>query len=159
MIEFVPILATPEQNTELLGNPICKDVVMATLDYYKIIGFSQPWIGYVVRLTGQVAGSAGYKGQPVGNKIEIAYGTYPEFQNKGLGTQICRHLVNIAITTNPLLQITARTLPDNPGSISILKKNGFQLLGTIYDKDDGDVLEWLYNPHNNLILSSSRSIR
>jgi RimJ/RimL family protein N-acetyltransferase len=38
--------------------------------------------------------------------------------------------------------ITARTLPEGIASNRILEKNGFKLLGTIWDKDDGEVLEW-----------------
>jgi [ribosomal protein S5]-alanine N-acetyltransferase len=147
MLEFIPILATFEENTKILDNEMCKDVVIATLDFYKVVGFNQPWIGYVVKLNGQVVGNGGYKGKPVDNKIEIAYGTVPAFQNKGIGTQICRQLVDIASATDPFLEITAKTLPDNLYSIAILKKNDFKLLGTVYDKDDGLVKEWKYIQH------------
>ena len=148
MLEFIPILTTSEENTELLDNQICKDVVAATVDFYNVVGFNRPWIGYVVTMEGQIVGSAGYKGKPVDNKVEIAYGTIPAFQNKGIGTQICRHLVNLASATDPLLQITARTLPDNYSSIEVLKKNNFKLLGMVYDKDDGDVQEWQFIKHS-----------
>lgn len=144
MIDFVPILQTNEQNIKLAENANCRNVIDATTEYYKKIGFTLPWIGYLAKRNGQLVGSAGFKGRPVNNKIEIAYGTFPEFQNQGIGTQICRKLVEVALTTNPDLRITARTLQDNLASISILKKNNFELLGIVNDIDDGDVLEWLY---------------
>lgn len=148
MLEFIPILATTEENSKLFNNPICVDVVTSTLGFYKTVGFNQPWIGYVVMSNEDIVGSAGYKGKPIENKIEIAYGTFPAFQGKGFGTQICRHLITLAISTDPLIEIIARTLPDNVNSIAILKKNNFTLLGTVYDKDDGYVQEWQYNKHS-----------
>ena len=148
MIELLPIWQTNEENLKFADKPICRNVIVATMDYYKTIGFTSPWIGYLATLNGQLVGSAGYKGKPVDNKIEIAYGTFPEFQHQGIGTQICRQLVQLAIMTDSQLKITARTLPDNLYSIAILKKNGFELLGIVHDKDDGDVQEWLHYKHS-----------
>ena len=148
MIQFVPILQTIEENGQFADNPVCKDVLSATIDYYKVIGFNKPWIGYFVLLHDQLVGSAGYKGKPIGNKIEIAYGTNTKFQHQGIGTQICHELVRLALASNPQLDVMARTLPDNLYSISVLKRNGFALSGIVHDKDDGDVLEWRY-PGNN----------
>ncbi len=145
MLDLVAILPTPEENKTFDTNPNCHGVLLATMEYYKTIGFNPPWIGYFAKLNGQLVGSAGYKGKPVDNKIEIAYGTFLEFSNQGIGNQICRQLVHIAIMTDPGLIITARTLPYNNYSNRILEKNNFRLLGTVFDKDDGDVWEWLYD--------------
>lgn len=144
MIELIPILQTGEENADLANNPAFKDVIIATTDYYKKIGFTPPWIGYFVKLNGEWVGSAGYKGKPLDGAVEIAYGTFPEFENRGIGTQICQKLVKLALLTDSQIKITARTLPDNFPSIAVLKKNGFDYVGIVSDKDDGDVLEWLY---------------
>ena len=135
----------PEENQEFAVIPACKESLIMTLDYYKIIGYVPPWIGYFARLNRELVGSAGYKGQPVDNKIEIAYGTFPEFREKGIGTEICRQLVLLAQRTDPKLIITARTLPEYNYSTKILQRNGFRLLGNVWDKEDGDVWEWLYD--------------
>ncbi|MEP7229770.1 MAG: hypothetical protein ABI691_05930 [Ginsengibacter sp.] len=37
-----------------------------------------------------------------------------------------------------------RTVEDNYASVKVLKKNGFECIGTVYDEDDGEVLEWEY---------------
>ena len=144
MIILQPIGKTAEENREFLEHPEFEDVLAATTDYYKIIGFNPPWIGYFAKMENEYVGSAGYKGKPVDNKIEIAYGTFPAYQRKGVGTAICKAMVELARQTDTGLIITARTLPDNNYSTKILQKNNFVLLGTVWDKDDGYVWEWQY---------------
>ena len=144
MLQLIPIAQKIEDNLQFSAHPDCRDVLYATIEYYKVIGFNTPWIGYFAALGDQLAGSAGYKGKPSGNKIEIAYGTFPRFQKQGVGTAICKELVLLALQTDPGLMITARTLPENNYSTRILLKNNFVLLGTVWDKDDGDVWEWQY---------------
>jgi ribosomal-protein-alanine N-acetyltransferase len=58
---------------------------------------------------------------------------------------MCRQLVLLAQRTDPKLIITARTLPEYNYSTKILQRNGFRLLGNVWDKEDGDVWEWLYD--------------
>jgi RimJ/RimL family protein N-acetyltransferase len=89
-----------------------------------------------------MVGACGYKGKPVGGTVEIAYGTFTSFMNKGIGGAICRALTQLALVTDPGVRITARTLPEENYSTRILAKNGFILLGNVSDKDDGDVWEW-----------------
>jgi RimJ/RimL family protein N-acetyltransferase len=115
-----------------------------TLDFYGRVGYIPPWIGYYARLDNKYVGSAGFKGKPKNNKVEVAYGTFPEFEGKGIGTEICRQLVLLAQKTDPDIIITARTLPEVNASGSILKKNGFIFLGIVWDEEDGNVWEWEY---------------
>jgi hypothetical protein len=53
--------------------------------------------------------------------------------------------VLLAQRTDPKLIITARTLVEHNYSTKILQRNGFRLLGNVWDKEDGDVWEWLYD--------------
>jgi RimJ/RimL family protein N-acetyltransferase len=115
-----------------------------TINYYKIIGFVPPWIGYFAQLDNQLVGAAGFKGRPKDGKIEIAYGTFPAYQQKGIGTEICRQLVLLSLHTDPTVIISARTLPENNYSTKILVKNNFKFIGTVWDEDDGNVWEWQY---------------
>ncbi len=144
MFRLIPIKQTIEENQDFANKPACHDALFPTIEYYKIIGFVPPWIGYFAELDGKLVGSAGYKGKPVNNKIEIAYGTFPELQSQGIGTVICRQLVLLAQDTDPNIIITARTLPEENHSTKILQKNGFKLLGIVWDKDDGNVWEWQF---------------
>jgi len=115
-----------------------------SIDFYKKIGFNPPWICYYVSENENLVGCAGYKGKPVNGQIEIAYGTFEKFRNQGVGTKICRILVELSLRTDPEIRITARTLPENNYSTRILLKNKFQLLGNVFDPEDGDVWEWEY---------------
>lgn len=143
-IQLVPIAQTMEENYAFAVNPESQEILTMTVAYYKTIGFIPPWIGYFASFNGELAGSAGFKGKPVVNKIEIAYGTFLNYRGQGIGNQICRELVLLAQSTDPTLIITARTLPEHSHSTRILQKNGFRLQGNVWDKDDGDVWEWVY---------------
>jgi len=141
-IELLPIQELLEDNTEFINHPDCQESLEMTIGFYKIVGFNPPWICYYAKMNNQLVGAAGYKGRPVNNRIEIAYGTFPGFMNKGIGTAICQQLVHLAQLTDPSVIITARTLPEHNYSTKILQKNNFSLTGTVWDKDDGDVWEW-----------------
>ena len=145
-IQLVPIALTMEENHAFAVNPEVQEILTMTVAYYQTIGFNPPWIGYFASFNGELAGSAGYKGKPVNNKIEIAYGTFLKYRVQGIGTLICRELVLLAQRIDPTLIISARTIPEPNYSTRILKKNGFQLQGNVWDKEDGDVWEWVYAP-------------
>ena len=147
-MKLIPIKKELEDNHKFLDNPLCKDTLSMTIEFFKRIGFVPPWIGYYAELDDKLVGSAGFKGQPVNGKVEIAYGTMEHFRNQGIGTQICKKLVELSLRTDPSIKITARTLPDNNFSTRILKKNNFEFIGTVNDPEDGDVWEWEYRGNN-----------
>jgi|GEM_PF-3801519 ribosomal-protein-alanine N-acetyltransferase len=60
-------------------------------------------------------------------------------RNHGIGTQICKELVELSLKTDASIIITARTLPENNFSTKILKKNNFVFIGMVNDPEDGDV--------------------
>ena len=144
MIQLIAIKPTLDENGEFINNPDCKESLQMSISYYEKIGYHFPWIGYYASLNGMLVGSGGYKGKPVDNKIEIAYGTFPKFQNRGIGTEICTQLVVHAQQTDSNLLISARTLPSHNYSTRILEKNGFKLSGPVIDKEDGEVWEWIF---------------
>jgi ribosomal-protein-alanine N-acetyltransferase len=144
MLTLIPIKETLDENEEFLYHANCRDTLTMTIDYYQTIGFTPPWIGYYASIDHKLVGSGGFKGKPKDNRIEIAYGTFENYRHQGIGTQICKALVKLAIQTDPDVIITARTLPENDFSSRVLQKNNFKLLGTVWDKDDGDVWEWQY---------------
>jgi RimJ/RimL family protein N-acetyltransferase len=141
-IELLPIRALLHENTEFLQHPDCEESLQMAVSYYWSIGYHPPWIGYYASLDGELVGSAGFKGKPVEGKVELAYGTFPSFQRKGIGAAICKALVTLAQNTDPSVRITARTLPTENYSTRILKKNSFVCLGEVIDPDDGEVWEW-----------------
>jgi len=143
-MELVPILQHLHENPEFIDDTRCRESLHMTINFYKIIGFLAPWIGYYVKENGHLVGCAAFKGKPVNGKVEIAYGTFDEFRKKGIGTRICKTLVNLSLMTDPYVRITARTLPENNFSTRILQKNEFEFMGDVTDPEDGNVWEWEY---------------
>ena len=145
-MELLPIKEHLHENEQFAANPDCNDSLGMCIDFYKRAGYNPPWICYYVQLDGQVVAAAAFKGKPVDNKIEIAYGTFPQHQNKGVGTKIADTLVKLALKTDPLVRVTAQTLKEENYSTKILRKNNFVIIGTAIDEDEGEVWEWEYQP-------------
>lgn len=143
-MELIPIKETIEDNEEFINHPRCREILQMSVDFYKKIGYTAPWVGYFAQQNGELVGSAGFKGAPINGTIEIAYGTFEEFQNQGMGTEICKQLVEISLKTDPSIKITARTLENSGFSAKILTKNHFKALGIVIDPEDGEVWEWVY---------------
>lgn len=145
-LELLPIFPTLEENSHYASRLENTEVLDMTVKYYARIGYRPPWIGYFASLDGAIVGSAGFKGRPISGKVEIAYATVPAFQHRGIGTGICRMLVEMARTADPHVVVTARTLRKESYSTRILQKNNFIKKGTVVDPEDGKVWEWEYTP-------------
>ena len=142
-MKLLPIDIDESLNDKFRDNPECEIVLSVYPDFYKRAGYNKPWIGYFATFDGnEIVGCGGYKGKPRDGKIEIAYGTFKNYEGKGIGTEICRQLVLLSLKTDPSLKITARTLTENNASTTILKRNGFKYVGIVNDEEDGDVWEW-----------------
>ena len=142
-MEFLAIDIEQINNNQFVNNPECTPVIEAMQTFYKRVGFNKPWIGYFASIDGiKLVGVAGFKGKPKDGKIEIAYGTFKGYEGQGIGTNICKKLVCLAQQGDANVRITARTFQDGHASMAILKKNGFQCVGTVWDEEDGDVFEW-----------------
>lgn len=143
-MELIPIKERLDGNEVFITNPLCQDSIYVTIDFYKKVGFIPPWIGYYAKQSDNLIGCAGFKGQPINGAIEIAYGTFEQYRNQGIGTAICKLLVDLSLKTDPSIKITARTLPEKNFSTRILEKNNFMFIGTVNDPEDGEVWEWVF---------------
>jgi RimJ/RimL family protein N-acetyltransferase len=143
-MQLIPVKEHSEENAEFISNPLCQESIYMSINFYKKVGFTPPWICYYAAIDEQLVGAAAFKGKPIDGKVEIAYGTFESFRNQGIGSRICQVLIELASKTDPSIQITARTLPENNFSTKILRKNGFQFSGTVDDPEDGPVWEWVY---------------
>jgi len=144
-MQLIPIKLKIEDNEQFIADPLRRLTVEMTIDFYKKVGFVEPWIGYLVEQDGDFVGSAGFKGPPVNGVVEIAYGTDEKYRNQGIGTKICKLLVDLSLKTDPLVKITARTFEESNYSTRILQKNNFIYIGIVNDPEDGEVWEWLYD--------------
>jgi len=141
---LLAIKETLEENEAFAKYPLCNESLDMCIDFYKRVGFNPPWLCYYVEENGELTGNAAFKGRPINNTVEISYGTMESHRQKGIGTRICKQLVELSLTTDPSVRITARTLPEKSYSTRILEKNNFILLGFVTDPDDGEVWEWEY---------------
>jgi len=69
-------------------------------------------------------------GEPNANgEIEIGYGTYDEFQNKGFMTEIVKGIIDWVKTQIKVKSIIASTDKSNAASYKVLEKNNFIKIG------------------------------
>ena len=136
-MELIPIKEKSLPPTEL-----CTQVHEKTLEYYKIIGYNEPWISYYLKDADNIVGICSFKGKPDDcNRVEIAYGTFEPYQGKGYGSKMCALLLQIA-STHANISVFAQTLPEVNASTAILTKNGFRHIGNAIDFEVGEVWEW-----------------
>ncbi len=123
-------------------------VVTATTKLYSSVGYQPPWICYFGVEDGECVGTCGFKSPPRENRVEIAYFTFPKYESRGVATRMASELIRIATAADSTVLITAQTLPAVNASTSVLKKLGFQLVGTAEDEAAGLVWDWrLLEPH------------
>jgi|CXWL01.1.fsa_nt_gi RimJ/RimL family protein N-acetyltransferase len=151
-----PINIGEDKTKEIYANADCQGVLKTYDDFYKKIGFNPPWIGYFIIRDNQVAGVCGFTGQPQNGKVEIAYHTFKQFEGQGIATASCEQLILISGKADPLIIVTAKTLPENNASTKVLERNGFEFSGMVKDDDIGDAWEWTYNENKNLNHENSR---
>jgi [ribosomal protein S5]-alanine N-acetyltransferase len=145
MLHFLPIDIDERNNQKFAGHPECEPILAVFTEHYKKVGYELPWVAYFIAdEDGELIGGGGFKGAPVYGKVEISYGTFDKQQGRGIATEICRELTDLALRTDPSVTVTARTLPDNHASIRVLEKNNFVNQGPVIDVDDGEVFEFVY---------------
>jgi RimJ/RimL family protein N-acetyltransferase/uncharacterized damage-inducible protein DinB len=92
---------------------------------------SSEWsLHYIVAPNGRVAGIVGYKGRPdAEGTVELGYSVLAEHQRQGFASEATAGLVERAFGTGAVRRIIAETMPGLAGSIRVLEKNGFRLIG------------------------------
>jgi ribosomal-protein-alanine N-acetyltransferase len=102
-----------------------------------------PWGSYLVHLDGRPIGIAAFKSAPTPDEgeVEIAYMTFPAFEGRGHATATIAALVEIAEAAGaaPI----AHTLPEENGSNTALRRNGFVYAGEVDDPEDGLIWRWV----------------
>ena len=75
-------------------------------------------------------GSVGYKGPPSADgTVEVGYGIVVEYQRHGYASEAVRGLVGRAFAEPSVARVIAETYPTLIGSIGVLQKCGFRLIG------------------------------
>lgn len=107
-----------------------------------VLDFSQNYIFYTLwtmidKRKNVLVGDLCFKGQPDSSgEIEIAYGTYPDFQNQGYITEAIGRLIEWVFQQPSINSIVAETVKDNIASQKALVKSSF----TKAEYSDGMIL-------------------
>lgn len=117
---------------------ICESMVPV----YRGQGFVKPWIGYLAVQNGNIVGTCAFKAPLRAGKVEIACFTFPEYEGRGIGTEMVRRLVAITRDVAPDAVIAAQTTTEESPSTKILVKLQFRKLAEVAQTDDGPVWEW-----------------
>jgi RimJ/RimL family protein N-acetyltransferase len=142
-LELVAITESGELAELVPSTPsVAAEIVEATTQMYRTVGYEPPWIGYVAIENGTCVGTCGFKSPPQNDRVEIAYFTFPEHESLGVATRMAAELIRLALDNMPAVSVAAQTLPEENASTSVLKKLRFHLVGTIEHPEDGLVWEW-----------------
>jgi RimJ/RimL family protein N-acetyltransferase len=143
-MNLVPIPRNGEVDGKIALSETPKSVILQTVKLYGRHGYVEPWIGYLAVEGETWVGCGGFTAPPVGGSVEIAYGTFPGFEGRGIATGIAQRLITIATESDPSVSIIAHTLSEENASSHILKKLGFVFAGAVNHPEDGNIWEWRY---------------
>jgi [ribosomal protein S5]-alanine N-acetyltransferase len=122
--------------------PAARDVLEGTVHLYEAGGFHPPWVGYLADRDGDIVGACAFKAPPRDGRVEIAYMTFPEFEGRGIASEMARQLVQFAVQALPGVVVVAQTAPEEGASTAILRKQGFSFEREVEHVDDGRVWQW-----------------
>ena len=148
-MELKIININEDKTNENYSSENCQQLISSMNEYYPKIGFNKPWVGYFVFKHNIVVGAGGFTGQPKDGKVEIAYGTFKEFEGQGIASFACKELIAISKRTDPTIIITAKTAPEYNASTKILHNNGFTFSEIVQDEGIGDAWLWTLKPYEN----------
>ena len=142
-MELIVITETGELAKPVPSTPdVAAEVVEATTQLYRAVGYEPPWIGYLAIENDFCVGTCGFKSPPQNNRVEIAYFTFPGHESRGVATRMATELIRLALEKVPSVIVAAQTLPQENASTSVLKKLRFRLVSTVEHPEDGPVWEW-----------------
>lgn len=99
--------------------------------------YSTLWTA-VMKESNQMVGDICIVGEPnEAGEIEIGYGTYDEFKNKGYMTEIVGGMLEWVKTQPTVKTVIASTEKENISSCKVLEKNGFTNYG-----ENGNLILW-----------------
>jgi ribosomal-protein-alanine N-acetyltransferase len=107
---------------------IKRDLLPYLTDSNKDPLFYTMWI-VIEKMQNTIIGGICFHGEPDANgEVEIGYGTYNDFRNKGYMTETIAGLINWIRSSKKIKVIRAETDSSNISSIRVLEKNGFKAL-------------------------------
>ncbi|SDX72974.1 GNAT family N-acetyltransferase [Flavobacterium degerlachei] len=112
-----------------LKEAFAQTILPNVADKSKNYLYSTLWTA-ISKIDNKMVGDLCFVGEPNANgEIEIGYGTYDEFQNKGFMTEAVSGIIEWAKTESEIQSIIASTEKSNNASFKVLEKNGFIKIG------------------------------
>jgi RimJ/RimL family protein N-acetyltransferase len=110
---------------EALEETIIPNVEDKSKDYL----YATIWTA-ILKTENKMIGDLCFYGEPnAEGEIEIGYGTYEEFQNKGFMSEMVKGIIDWAKTQVKIKAIIASTEKTNEASFKVLEKNNFLKIG------------------------------
>lgn len=108
---------------------------------HELQGHTDNWM---IVVDGEVVGLCGYKHTPSKDgEVDIGYSIAPSRRRRGFATAAVAAILQRSEADSRVRSIVAETAVDNHASQSVLKKNGFDCIGSGVDPDDGEpILRW-----------------
>jgi ribosomal-protein-alanine N-acetyltransferase len=76
-----------------------------------------------------LVGGGGFLGPPIDGEVQVGYSMLPQFQGRGIATEMVAGLVGWALNQAVVTCIVGETEWENPASVQVLKKIGFASRG------------------------------
>lgn len=137
--------AVPDLLAQLLAHPdpFLREAAEGTRTHQARTGVPAPWHGYFARKGAEWVGICAFVDQPnAAGEVEIAYGTVPGREGRGIATAMAEWLVARAFAHDLVTAVTANTAPEEGPSTAILKKLGFVRDGVVRDAEIGEAWHW-----------------
>jgi ribosomal-protein-alanine N-acetyltransferase len=95
-----------------------------------------------------MVGHAGFHGPPgvnarkAADAVEVGYSIFEPYRRKGYATEAVRRLIEWAASEYGIAHFLASVSPDNEPSLALVRRLGFEEVGSHWDDEDGDELEF-----------------
>jgi len=89
----------------------------------------------------RIVGGCGFKTVPRNGRVEVGYGVAPTARGRGAATEALRLLVYKAFEAGAI-EVLAEVAPTNLASTRVVRKAGFEKVGTRVDDDNEFVVQW-----------------
>lgn len=99
----------------------------------------------IAKHEGAVLGGCTFKGPPLNDAVEIAYGVAGKARGKGIATAAVGQLLQLVATDCAVRQVVAEILPANIGSSKVVSRLGFMERESYVDTDGETVVRWTYS--------------
>jgi ribosomal-protein-alanine N-acetyltransferase len=112
-----------------------RDALPLFLAWMEAAPDQEGWFGWYALLLASngapptLVGGGGFLGPPAAGEVQIGYSMLPQFQRRGIATEMVAGLVVWALSQNQVGCIVAETEWENPASVQVLKKIGFSSQG------------------------------